>query len=119
MVGLIHLQGATAWSQAAAGSHSQATSAACLRCEGTCSTSQPACQPPLRPARSGRRQRRLQAQAEAAATEYRGLGEIVAVQAVEGVRVRLDDAQQPVVEYLVHWKVSCMPCATRPVHLRS
>ena len=76
--------------------HVQQACPARLRSEGICSTSQP-CALQLRAAAS----------AEAAAVpRLRGLGEIVAVESLDGVRVQLGDTQQPIVEYLVNWKVS-------------
>ena len=44
-------------------------------------------------------------QPEAAAAPPRGFGEVVAVESLEGVRVQMGDSQQPIVEYLVGWKV--------------
>ena len=74
-----------------------------LRSEGICSTSQP-----------NSRHQRLATKAEP--PSFRGSGEIAGVQALEGVRVQLDDAQQPVVEYLVHWKVCGGSMAPKVTH---
>lgn len=75
--------------------HTQPLCPARLRSEGICSTSQP-CSVQVRAA----------AKADTTTVPtFRGFGEIVAVESLDGVRVQMGDNQLPVVEYLVRWKV--------------
>jgi hypothetical protein len=50
--------------------------------------------------------RELRANATVSDEEFMGMGEVVDIDELKGVRVRIDDDGRAIVEYLVKWKVS-------------